>query len=102
MCAASVFKYRGSAPVTHFNERRQPEAGRSASKDPTMSAGAGPGIVAFIARLAIAIDLWLEKRKQIGALRELTDDQLSDIGLTRRDVQQASAGAFWDYKNPHS
>lgn len=84
MSAASVSKYQGSA-----------------SKEPPTRAAASRGPIAFVARIAAAIDLRLDKRKQIDDLRELTDEQLRDIGLTRRDVRQPRAGAFWNYRAPH-
>lgn len=40
---------------------------------------------------------WLEKRESRWVLRELTDDQLRDIGLTRREAAtEAKKSFFWD------
>ncbi len=77
---------------------REPESERPSSRSPDRSAGIGRWLAlpGQIARTAAAIDRWLQKRKQIRDLRELTDEQLNDIGLSRKDVHQASAGSFWD------
>ncbi|MEZ2127381.1 MULTISPECIES: DUF1127 domain-containing protein [unclassified Sinorhizobium] len=41
--------------------------------------------------------LWAQKRKGRRALRELTDDQLKDIGLTRAEaMKEVSKSYFWD------
>jgi uncharacterized protein YjiS (DUF1127 family) len=49
-------------------------------------------------RAARAVVLWLdrviERRNQHLALAELTDEQLDDIGLTRRDVER-ECRPFW-------
>ena len=37
-----------------------------------------------------------EVRRQRTALRRLTDSDLSDIGLTRADVDRELAKSFWD------
>lgn len=40
---------------------------------------------------------WLEKREGRRILRDLTDDQLHDIGLTRREAaKEVSKSFFWD------
>lgn len=40
---------------------------------------------------------WLEKREGRRVLRDLTDDQLHDIGLTRREAaKEVSKSFFWD------
>lgn len=40
---------------------------------------------------------WLAKRESRWVLRELTDDQLRDIGLTRREAAtEAKKSFFWD------
>jgi len=40
---------------------------------------------------------WLEKRESRWVLRGLTDDQLNDIGLTRRQAAaEAKKSFFWD------
>jgi len=40
---------------------------------------------------------WLEKREGRRVLRDLTDDQLHDIGLTRREVvKEVNKSFFWD------
>lgn len=41
--------------------------------------------------------LWAQKRKGRRALRELTDDQLKDIGLTRAEaMKEVGKSYFWD------
>lgn len=40
---------------------------------------------------------WLEKREGRLVLRDLTNDQLRDIGLTRREaMREANKSFFWD------
>ncbi|MGY5804644.1 DUF1127 domain-containing protein [Rhizobium sp. LEGMi12c] len=40
---------------------------------------------------------WLEKRESRQVLRDLTDDQLCDIGLTRREAaKEVKKSFFWD------
>ncbi|MBN8245301.1 DUF1127 domain-containing protein [Nitratireductor aquimarinus] len=46
----------------------------------------------FAARLALASERYRQRR----TLTDLTDEQLRDVGLTRRDVQRESAKPFWD------
>lgn len=41
--------------------------------------------------------LWSEKRRSRAVLRTLTDDELLDIGITRRDAErEVSRSFFWD------
>ncbi|WP_371108339.1 DUF1127 domain-containing protein [Rhizobium sp. RCC_161_2] len=41
--------------------------------------------------------LWIEKRESRWTLRDLTDDQLCDIGLTRSEAKtEVSKSFFWD------
>lgn len=104
MRSVNLFKHPGIRPAnTSDKEWRAPGLERSGSKGPAAdpSAGRWLALPRHVAHVAAAIDLWLEKRKQLRELRELTDEQLSDIGLSRRDAQQVSAGAFWDYEKPH-
>ncbi len=46
----------------------------------------------FAARLALASERYRQRR----TLTDLTDEQLRDVGLTRRDVQRECAKPFWD------
>jgi uncharacterized protein YjiS (DUF1127 family) len=40
---------------------------------------------------------WLEKRETRRTLQDLTEDQLRDIGLTRREAKmEVSKSFFWD------
>ncbi|WP_245512844.1 DUF1127 domain-containing protein [Rhizobium sp. BK376] len=40
---------------------------------------------------------WYEKRESRRTLRDLTDDQLNDIGITRREARtEVSKSFFWD------
>jgi uncharacterized protein YjiS (DUF1127 family) len=40
---------------------------------------------------------WLEKREGRRVLRDLTNEQLRDIGLTRRQaIKEANKSFFWD------
>lgn len=48
-------------------------------------------------RLLATVSSWLEKRNGRFVLRELTDDQLQDIGLTRSEAdREVSKSFFWD------
>nr|WP_184704143.1 DUF1127 domain-containing protein [Rhizobium lusitanum] len=48
-------------------------------------------------RLWVTLLLWMQKREGRWVLRELTDDQLRDIGLTRREANtEANKSFFWD------
>ncbi|ENN89170.1 hypothetical protein RHSP_62327 [Rhizobium freirei PRF 81] len=48
-------------------------------------------------RLWLPILRWMEKRESRWVLRELTDEQLRDIGLTRREANaEAKKSFFWD------
>ncbi|TIX88980.1 DUF1127 domain-containing protein [Rhizobium sp. P44RR-XXIV] len=41
--------------------------------------------------------LWVQKRESRRALRDLTNDQLSDVGLTRSEARaEVSKSFFWD------
>jgi uncharacterized protein YjiS (DUF1127 family) len=47
--------------------------------------------------IAARIALWRQKRESRRVLRELTDDELRDIGLSRQDVaREVSKSRFWD------
>lgn len=47
--------------------------------------------------LWVAFRLWMQKREGRWVLRELTDEQLRDIGLTRREANtEANKSFFWD------
>ncbi|MDK4703583.1 DUF1127 domain-containing protein [Rhizobium sp. CNPSo 4062] len=51
----------------------------------------------WIRRLWALYVHWLEKREGRRVLRDLTDDQLSDIGLTRREAaKEINKSFFWD------
>ncbi|PST62678.1 DUF1127 domain-containing protein [Rhizobium paranaense] len=48
-------------------------------------------------RLFESFAAWLQKRETRGTLRYLTDDELRDIGLTRREAMtEVSKSFFWD------
>lgn len=50
-----------------------------------------------VRRLWAAYLHWLEKRESRWVLRTLTDDQLLDIGLTRREAAtETRKSFFWD------
>lgn len=55
------------------------------------------GTMPLVRKLLRAMAIWSEKRRSRAALRALTDDQLRDIGLTRREVHREVARSFfWD------
>ena len=41
---------------------------------------------------------WLSVARERAQLRELTDAQLADIGLTRADAHAEAARPFWDIR----
>ena len=48
-------------------------------------------------RLWGSFALWLQKRESRWTLRDMTDDQLRDIGLTRSEARtEVSKSFFWD------
>jgi uncharacterized protein YjiS (DUF1127 family) len=49
----------------------------------------------LLRRAFIWLRLAAERRRQRQALADLSDFQLRDIGLTRRDVAQEAAKPFW-------
>lgn len=40
---------------------------------------------------------WIEKRRSRAVLQTLTDDQLRDIGITRRDAEREISKSFFWY-----
>lgn len=52
---------------------------------------------ALLRKIRYAMAIRSEKRRGRAILRTLTDDQLWDIGLTRRDAEgEVSKSFFWD------
>nr|WP_246780897.1 DUF1127 domain-containing protein [Rhizobium sp. BK602] len=48
-------------------------------------------------RLLSSLALWRQKRETRWTLRDLTDDQLRDIGLTRSEAMiEVGKSFFWD------
>ncbi|MFK0163086.1 DUF1127 domain-containing protein [Rhizobium sp. NPDC090279] len=71
------------------------EAGDARSVD--MGIGAAQPRPHIMRRLWASYRHWLEKREGRRVLRDLTDEQLRDIGLTRREAAtEASKSFFWD------
>ncbi|HJQ58907.1 MAG TPA: DUF1127 domain-containing protein [Vineibacter sp.] len=51
---------------------------------------------ALRARLDYAVvQTWIDRSRQRSALRELSDRQLDDIGVTRADARREAAKPFW-------
>lgn len=48
-------------------------------------------------KLLANVLIWREVSKQRKVLRELTDQQLDDIGVSRKEAIQESNRAFWDH-----
>ncbi len=46
-------------------------------------------------RLLLAVDSWLERRRQRRSLLELSDHMLKDIGVTRVEALREGAKPFW-------
>lgn len=62
-----------------------------------LSPGPVNGDASLLRRLWSLLSLWQQKRAGRLALRELTDDQLLDIGLTRKEARtEVSKSYFWD------
>ncbi|MDE1993549.1 MAG: DUF1127 domain-containing protein [Rhizobiaceae bacterium] len=56
-----------------------------------------PAIRAPLRRMLRAFSLWLEKRETRRTLRDLTDVELKDVGLTRHDAKiEVAKSFFWD------
>ena len=53
-------------------------------------------LVRLVRSLARWIDNLLDRRRSRLALLEMTDDQLRDIGVTRRDAHSEGIRPFWD------
>lgn len=52
---------------------------------------------ALLRGLIQALVLWSQKRRSRAILRTLTDDELRDIGVTRREAErEAGKSFFWD------
>ncbi|MFC5587182.1 DUF1127 domain-containing protein [Nitratireductor kimnyeongensis] len=49
-------------------------------------------ILSWLCRLTLALERHWQRRD----LTDLTDEQLRDVGLTRRDVERECAKPFWD------
>lgn len=50
-----------------------------------------------ISGLCVGLRAWSVKRRSRSALRDLTEDQLWDIGLTPKDVgRELAKSSFWD------
>lgn len=48
-------------------------------------------------RLWTSFLLWMQKRESRRVLRDLTNDELSDVGLTRSEARtEVSKSFFWD------
>lgn len=59
--------------------------------------GSSRGLRSVISRLFVALRAWSVKRRSRSALRDLTEDQLRDIGLTPNDVgREVAKSFFWD------
>jgi uncharacterized protein YjiS (DUF1127 family) len=53
-------------------------------------------LVRLIRSLARWIDRLLDRRRSRLVLLEMTDDQLRDIGVSRRDAHREGIRPFWD------
>ena len=60
-----------------------------------LSRGAGHEIAAILDRLFAAPFVWAERAAERRHLSELDDHLLSDIGLSRADIEAVSARPFW-------
>lgn len=62
-----------------------------------LSTTAVPGVVGMARACASAIADWRQKRSSRRILAGLTDDELRDIGITRREaMREVSKSYFWD------
>ncbi|WP_312608979.1 DUF1127 domain-containing protein [Agrobacterium pusense] len=104
MSTTDIVKDSGPAlPAAAPGRQAPPKSARSieAASDITSTPDRWGSLIRLVLLIVVAVDRRLEKYKQIRDLRELTDEQLEDIGLSKRDVEQASPGAFWDFKKPY-
>lgn len=61
------------------------------------AAGRGRQELGFLRRALARCLAYLQKRETRWDLRDLTDDQLRDIGMTRREARaEVSKSWFWD------
>ncbi|MDO9417119.1 DUF1127 domain-containing protein [Pararhizobium sp.] len=67
---------------------------RSAACDPAEPPRLRPGF--WLVRLWYWFDGRTDKARSRYALSELTDDQLRDIGVSRRDAQREATQSFWN------
>ncbi len=78
-------------PDAYARESVFRDAGEMLSPAPFRKAGG------MMARLIERFSLWQQKRNTRAALRELTVDELRDIGLTREQaLGEAAKSYFWD------
>ncbi len=49
----------------------------------------------FVTALFDLFAAWRERARQIRDLRQMTDRELKDIGLSRADVEREAAKPFW-------
>ncbi len=57
--------------------------------------GASGGRVTSLGDIVTLVSRWAERSAQRRHLRELDDHLLSDMGLTRADVEQEASKPFW-------
>jgi uncharacterized protein YjiS (DUF1127 family) len=55
-----------------------------------------PAVFDALSSFARRLHTIMARRQQRRDLRELTDDQLRDIGLTRTEARREAARPFWD------
>ena len=48
-----------------------------------------------VAGVAATLQLWRQKTRQRRVLRDLVEDQLADIGITRWDAEREARKWFW-------
>lgn len=76
--------YRHNSPVMPYPIRTHPYG--AAARPPLMSV---PG------RLGAALLRWSQRRRSRGALAQLDDRLLGDVGLTRAERDREAAKRFW-------
>ncbi|MEZ5809861.1 MAG: DUF1127 domain-containing protein [Rhizobiaceae bacterium] len=57
-------------------------------------------VIGWVRRANALVDRWLACRRSRRALKALTDDQLRDIGISRRVAMVEAVRPFWDCSRP--
>ncbi|WP_420028808.1 DUF1127 domain-containing protein [Metarhizobium album] len=91
----STNQYMGAIDTIYPDGYRRESLFRDAGE--MLSPGPGQGETGLFNRIWTFLSLWQQKRTGRLALRELTDDQLLDIGVSRKEAgMEVAKSYFWD------